>query len=248
MIRIWFYAIVAFFVFSVSAQAAKTTLTYALFSRGWPPLEMMTNGEPHGLAVDILKEVLPDDVELTVTPMPAPRRSLYSVEGGVYVRLEAREWMRTEFDYWWSDPVLPLVTSLCSPIDRPLEYKGLHSLEGKTIGCIRNYSYPFIEGLFRSGKATRYDVNSDQVQLRMLKAKRVDAAVIDRISAGWIVRHMKDVSMLDFYVAPKPLGAVSLRFAFNRVLGWEKVLPEINRKLRQIKKNGTLERLLQKYR
>ncbi len=247
MIRIVFFLVLATTCLTSAAYASGQKMVYALFSRGWPPMEMVTDGKTYGLALDILREVLPNGVELVVEPMPAPRKALYNPEGSVYTRLEAREWMRKDVDCWWSDPVIPLTTVLYSSAGAPMEYDGPESLVGKTIGCIRNYSYPAIEELFSSRRAVRYDVNSEPVLLRMLKARRIDAIAVDLVGIDWVIRNTEDVEAENFHVAFQPVSTVDLRFAFNKVPGWEKYLPEMNMRIRQIKEDGTLERLVQNY-
>ena len=88
-----------------------------------------------------------------------------------------------------------------------------------------------MEPLFESGKAFRYDVNSDVVLLRMLKAGRVDVALFDEYTALWVIHSSPEMSMSDFYIAEQELGNSDLRFAFNRHPGWEARLPEVNARI-----------------
>lgn len=226
---------------------ADEQVIFALFPRGWPPLEMNAD-KAKGAAVDIFHQVMPDGVAKEVTPMPKARRALYSQEKPVYTRLEAVEWMPSGYDFWWSAPVLPLRSVLYSPSANPLDYSGPSSLEGKTIGCIRNYSYPTVEPLFAEEKAKRYDVNREIILLRMVKAGRVQAAVMDELTARWLIRKSEDLRPGDFHVATTPVDQVDLRFAFNKVEGWDRHLPEINSKISQLRQSGHLEEILARYR
>ncbi|WP_147821468.1 substrate-binding periplasmic protein [Salidesulfovibrio onnuriiensis] len=229
------------------ALAEDQTVTFALFARGWPPFEMMEDGEPRGMAYEIFKAILPAGIRPALEVNPAPRKRLYSPSLPVYSRLECPKWMTRKKVYLWTEPVLTLNNVLYSPANRPLEYHGLESLEGKTIGCIKHYVYPSIKPLFEAGKAKRYDVNSEQVLLRMLKAGRIDAAVMDSMVTEWIVGNMADVDPRDLHVAATPINKAQLRFAFNNAPGWKKHLPEINARIATIKKNGTLKAILEQY-
>lgn len=223
-------------------------VTFALFSRSWPPFEMVVEGEPFGAAQDIIRQVMPSDVKYSVEPMPAPRKALYQTDGPVYVRMEANEWMERRSDCLWSAPVMELGSYLYSPVGAPIEYTGPESLEGKVIGCIKNYTYPAVQALFESGKAQRYDVNSDQVLLRMLKAGRIDAIVMDSIVVDWVIRKTPGVEQSDFHAASQPVDVVDLRLVFSRNPGWEQRLSEVNDLIEKKRRDGTLDRIMSSYR
>jgi polar amino acid transport system substrate-binding protein len=104
-----------------------------------------------------------------------------------------------------------------------------------------------VEPLFKSGKALRYDVNSDVVLLRMLKAGRVDVALFDEYTARWIIHSSREMSMDDFYVAGRELGSAQLRFAFNRHPGWASRLPEVNERIRANRETGVYDAIMARY-
>jgi len=226
---------------------AEETLSFALFSRGWAPFEMMDQDVPRGLAVDLFFELMPDDLDKKIVPMPRPRKALHAMTFPMFTRLEAKKWMKKSYGYWWSEPVLTLKNVLYSSSEKPLEFEGMDSLHNKRIGCIRNYFYPAIQPLFDSSKAVRYDVNSDIVLLRMVKAGRVDAAVFDAISAQWLIKNASDLHFDDFFVSENEVDSVDLRFVFNFVPDWEKRMQEINYRIRQKREDGTIERLKSDY-
>ncbi|MEZ7196543.1 substrate-binding periplasmic protein [Pseudodesulfovibrio sp. 9FUS] len=226
---------------------AGDSVTFALFTRGWPPFEMVVNGEPQGAALDIFRISMPVGVETLVLMVPASRSVLRTPGDRVYARLECREWMGNADLYLWSDPVLTLRTVLLSRRNRPVEYTGETSLYNLTIGCIKTYSYPEVDPLFKNGKASRYDVNSDVVLLRMLKAGRVDVALFDECTARWMIRSSPELSMEDFHVSKRELGSAELRFAFNRHPGWESRLGEINERIRANRENGVYREIMDHY-
>lgn len=226
---------------------AGDSVTFALFSRGWPPFEMVVNGEPRGAALDIFRVSMPKGVEPLIVMLPASRSVLRTPGDRVYTRLECREWMGNADLYLWSAPVLTLRTVLLSRRNRPVEYTGESSLYNLTIGCIKSYSYPEVEPLFESGKAYRYDVNSDVVLLRMLKAGRVDVALFGEYTARWIVRSSPELSMEDFHFSKREVGSSELRFVFNRHPGWESRLGEIDERIRANREAGVYKEIMARY-
>ncbi|WP_071547225.1 substrate-binding periplasmic protein [Pseudodesulfovibrio hydrargyri] len=226
---------------------AGDSVTFALFTRGWPPFEMVVDGEARGAALDIFRVTMPKGTETRVLMLPASRSALRSEGDTVYTRLECRDWLDNADLYLWSAPVLALRTVLVSRGSSPVEYRGETSLHGLTIGCIKSYSYPNVVPLFNSGKAFRYDVNSDVVLLRMLKAGRVDVALFDEYTVRWIIRTSPEMGTDDFYIAKKELGSSDLRFAFNRHPGWEARLPEVNERIRANRRAGVYDRIMERY-
>lgn len=228
---------------------AEWTVTLAVFSREWAPFEMVVDGEAEGASLDLFKAVMPDDVNLAVELLPAPRSVLHRRGAPIYARLESKKWWTRNVDkYLWSDPVLTVKSVLYSPVGNPVNYDGDESLYGLRIGCIRNYVYPGVEHLFADGKAERYDVNNDVLLLRMVKAGRVDVAVFDDISACWMIRQAPSMRCADFYVAERPVGISELRFVFNMDDGWARRLPEVNENIQARREDGTIDRILDQYR
>lgn len=243
------FALLAVLLLAVASNArarAAEPVIFALFARGWEPYEMLVDGQPRGVALDILAAVLPSDVSMQVEPLPDPRRLLLSSDK-VYARLEAREWLPPEVDLPMSDPVVSLSDVLLSPADSPVEFNGAKSLAGLTIGCIKGYAYPALDELFGKELATRYDVNSVPVLLRMVKEGRVDAAVVDRLNSRWKIRAEDDLSFNDFHVAPRPVESVDLVFVFSRVPGWENNVERINKGIDRCRRSGALKTILSRY-
>lgn len=254
MFRIYAYpcilSMVLFFsglIFPVSAFADKEPLVFAFFTRGWLPMEMMTDNEPSGAAVDIFEAVMSPMFNTSVVPTNRPRKLLYTEARPAYTRLTAKEWLSTEYQYLFSDPVMPLTNVMYSSARRPLEYSGPESLLGKTIGCIKNYTYPRIELLVAAGKVKRYDVNTIPVLLRMVKEGRVDGAILDMGEAQWGIRNMSALSPEDFHVAAQPVDEVQLRFVFSRTPGFEERLPEINARIKVLRESGAVDKILSRY-
>lgn len=231
-----------------AVHAQSQTVIFALFSRGWPPFEMVIDGTCQGAAPQILEAVLPDDVSMTTIPYPAARKYLYPTEGLIHTRLEAEEWMPPGYDLLWSAPVMKSRNVLYSPAQRPLVYRGLDSLEDTIIGCIKNYRYPAIQPLFDAGRAERYNVNGMQLLMRMLKAGRIDAAVVDEMTAAWFIAQQPELSPNDFHVAEQAVDSVDLRFVFNNIPEWEPRLPELNDNIARAREDGTIDQILNQYR
>lgn len=249
MVRILFSPLLILLMLATpnTAMAEGRTVTLGYFARGWAPYEVLTNTIPSGIAVDIFEEIIPDSITKNVELYSKPRELLIHNDAPIYTRLEAIEWVPEPDRFLWSEPILREDSIIVSSARVPLEYSGLDSLEGKIIGCIRNYTYPAIEPLFLEGKATRYDVNKDILLLRMVKQGRVDGVAINKRTALWLLKTTPSLSREDFHFAEQPLSSVWLRFVFNHVSGWKDCLQVVNRRIQAIRENGTLDEILSKY-
>jgi polar amino acid transport system substrate-binding protein len=227
---------------------AGDSITFALFTRGWPPFEMVVEGEPQGAALDIFRASMPAGVEPVVSMKPAARSALRERGDTLYTRLECIDWMDDAENFLWSEPVMTLETVLYSTSAHPVEYRGESSLFGLTIGCIKGFNYPEVETLFESGKANRYNVNSDLVLLRMLKAGRVDVALFDRATVNWLIRNSIELRPEDYHVAADPLGRSQLRFAFSKSPEMIPLLKSINERIRVNREQGVYDRIMEQYR
>lgn len=233
---------------AVSPTVAGESVVFSLFTRGWPPFEMVVNGEPRGAALDIFRASLPEGVEPKVGMKPAARGPLRERGETLYTRLECVEWMDDPENFLWSDPVLTLDTVLYSTVEKPVEFRGGESLHGLTIGCIKGFIYPEVEPLFAAGKATRYDVNSDLVLLRMLRAGRVDVAVFDRATVNWTIRNSDELHPEDYHVAANVLGSSELRFVFSKVSAMVPLLKRVNERIAANRDQGVYLRIMDSYR
>lgn len=234
--------------FFPGVAVAGNEVTFALFTREWPPFEMVVDGKPVGAAVDLFKALMPPDVRTRVELFPSPRSRLRAPVGPVFARLESRKWVKAPDSFLWSDPVMGVKTVLYSPKGNPREYGGDCSLYGLTVGCIKEFIYPEVRHLFAGGLVARYDVNDELILLRMLKAGRVDAALFDDVSVAWMIRNSEEMAPDDFHVARDPLGSENLRFFFNKNEEWRRRLPEINRLIREKRADGVIDAIMDRYR
>lgn len=232
---------------SATASASHHQIQFISYSRGWAPFEFVEGRNVHGLSIDLFYEVMPKDITKIITPNPEPEQYMFSKTWPIYTRLEAVEWQNTD-NLWWSDPVLPMKTVLYSSIKNPVEYNGPKSLSGKTIGCVKGYYYPKMEAMFASQKAIRHDVPKEILLFQMLKEGRIDAIIMDDVTALWLLHNTKGLNANDYHLAKNIIDSVQLRFLFNKARDWEKQLETVNENILKIKENGRLEELISKYR
>jgi len=115
------------------------------------------------------------------------------------------------------------------------------SSKPRTMGTVIGYVYPDLEQQFKAGTLIREDVTGEKTLLDLLAAKRVDAVIITRLVALY---YMKTGSY-DFELSA-PRDELPLSIRLHTSLSW--ALEPLNRALRELASDGTIETIYRKYR
>ncbi|HYD61336.1 MAG TPA: transporter substrate-binding domain-containing protein [Noviherbaspirillum sp.] len=92
--------------------------------------------------------------------------------------------------YLWSTRILDDANVILSNMSNKLEYTEPSSLKGKRFGGILGHNYADIDDLVRKGAIKREDVNSERSNLRKIEAGRIDATLLPRSTANYLLHEM----------------------------------------------------------
>lgn len=109
--------------------------------------------------------------------------------------------------YLWSGAVMDDANVILSNTATKLEYQDPPSLKGKNFGGITGHKYAGIDDLVASGDIKREDSDKERTNLRKLEAGRIDATLLPRSTANFLLSEMGLTSKI--FVAPKPHSAYS---------------------------------------
>ncbi|MEZ7195886.1 substrate-binding periplasmic protein [Pseudodesulfovibrio karagichevae] len=234
-----------------AAQAEKKTgMVMFIAHADVPPYYIVgPESENNGILMDVLRAVT-GPLGYTVTSIRLPDKRGWDMlkYGGVDVYASAREWTDNPDRFLWTEPFMPNEDVLLCRAGAPLSYTGPESLHGMTVACIKGFVYPALEGHFRPGGITRLDAPSPEAMLELLARGRADAVLVNRTEIQWILRTRHDLEPHRFRVNEPPVGRALFRFLFPRGQGWEPVVGQFNRRLREMKKDGSLKAILDRYR
>ncbi|MGF1742998.1 transporter substrate-binding domain-containing protein [Vibrio profundum] len=203
------------------------------------------NGQPTGLAVDILQELARRiEVDIVITPRPI-KRTLLNLKQGVtdiVAPIQYNE-SRSEFVYYLSTPIIQgIKASIYGRQGRKFTFDDIHSLYGKTIGIRRGYYFSKdLSSAIKENKFKVIETNSHQQLLALLKKDRVDYIVMAAVS---FEQHQGNYSFIEYG---------KLRESFDILVGVSKNgklmahIEQLNRALEQISQDGTLHKLKQRY-
>lgn len=214
---------------------------------GLPPYFIIHKGQdPGGLVVELLRGIAAK-AGYTVQVMEIPRNRVESMiqHDELDVSARAREWTAANPDeFLFTDPMLTYRDLVYSSLKEPLAYSAPDSLYGKRVGAVLGYVYPPLESSFKKKEILRVDVPNEKSLLAMLKLGRLDAAVVNEFTALWLIRN--EGWSDDFTHGATEVESYPYRLMFGKK--WLAFVQQFNHELAAMKKDGSLERLIQKYR
>lgn len=221
------------------------TLNVGLLKSGNPPFAFPKGGKDTGIYVDLLFEIAKitgDDFKLLYLPK---KRTLKAFENGeIDIEPGVNPAWRKEWSHL-SRYSIPFISYTDVLVFRPNEHfsvSGVNDLFGKKVATVRGYFYPGYEDEFRSGKIHRFNVNHEFQLLKFLSLKQrgADAAFIN----SKVLHYYMKVNNVAFDIGDT-IGNVPVMFRFHK--DKEGVLLRFNKALTVLIKNGTLEKILNKY-
>jgi polar amino acid transport system substrate-binding protein len=114
----------------------------------------------------------------------------------------APEWFKDKdrSTYLWSSGLMDDANVILSSAKARIEYKDPASLKGKQFGGIAGHKYGGIDELVAAGAIKREDAEKERNNLRKLDAGRIDATLLPRSTANYLLSEMELGTKV--YVAP----------------------------------------------
>ena len=126
------------------------------------------------------------------------------------------------------------------------QYITVHSPEdllGKTVGVIKGYYYPLYEPYFADGRIKANRLNSENKLIQLLLAKRLDQAFINK---DFALYQIKTQHYTDQLVIGKSTSVVEQMIRFHPKK--RSALPRFNKAIKKLLKDGSIERIYDRYR
>jgi polar amino acid transport system substrate-binding protein len=234
----------------------NSTLGYAeeivIFGNEYkPPKYYLENGKPKGILIDIMRYV-EEQTNYTFDINLYPWARAYHLanlgDGGI-IGLSMTKERLAIFDYsapmYYDDIVLVVVKG------QEFAFETLEDLAGKVIGVNRGASYG---DEFERGKKDIFRVNEDNnpvARLKMILARRIDAALIGPGKAGLQEVISSDPELMrrsgEFAVLPKPFKRDPNYLGFAKTMKMQDFISEFNRLLQQGYQDGTIQGIINRY-
>ncbi len=229
---------------------AERTIVLGIYENGWPPyLIAHANGTNSGIAVDVFAAICRGlNVPLRVERYPDRRGLLMLNNKKVDAWPDAKEWTLNPERFVWSDIIVDSTDLLVFKKDRQFRFEKVQDLFGTQIGTRKNYVYPLLDAYFADGRIIRVDAVSETSMLKMVFLQRTDAAVINKLTALWRMKADPSLNKDMFVFSQTPVGQAGYRFMFNTDPYLQAFVARFNAKLKGMKRDGRLARIVNAYR
>lgn len=139
----------------------------------------------------------------------------------------APEWMKDKdrTTYLWTGALMDDANVILSSAKARVDYKDPASLKGKNFGGIAGHKYAGIDDLVAAGAIKREDAEKERNNLRKLDAGRIDATLLPRSTANYLLTEMGLGSKV--YVAP------TVQSSYQRMILVPKKSPELQKLLNE---------------
>jgi polar amino acid transport system substrate-binding protein len=227
------------------------TITVSL-SGGWPPyLIVDADGkvmekENKGILMDIFTEIVRTlEYRVNFVSYPEKRDMVMLDKGLIDFRFDGLKWVDSPDRYFWSDPIIKSSDVLVLRKNDPVRFKDIGALAEKRLITHIGYNYPTLEPYFTSGRIRRSDAPSHQSMLRMLKAERGDAAVMNKRVALWVMKNSRFLSQSEFsFSNPVDSSPMALQYTSRK---WHGFIRNFNCELSKMKADGRVKEILAGY-
>jgi len=246
------YILTALFFLLMSFSPCQARQLVVLFGTdSKPPKSWKKGSTPHGIQVDILREIeCRTDLTFDIQMYPWKRAYMHALEGkGGIFGLSMTEGRKKIFDY---------SQIMCMDEMRIVTLKGhefsfhcIPDLKGKTIGVTRGASYGDAYDKALGTVFTPCYDGKPVIRLRMLLAGRTDAALIGpgKAALDYVIKN--DPGLMPhadkFVVLDTPFNIDPNFIGFHKSMKQRKTLMKINRALSSMWKDGTISRIMTKY-
>ncbi|WP_338668176.1 substrate-binding periplasmic protein [Pseudodesulfovibrio methanolicus] len=245
-------AFLSLFVAQLSAPPAHAADPIVIFGNdSKPPKSWMENGRAKGILVDILHEVETRSgltVDLRLMPWKRAYLNAMDARGGIFGLSKNKE-RQALFDF--SELMYVDEMRLVVIKGHEFPYRSMEDLRGKTLGVTRGASYG--DGFDRAKDRifTPSEDSGATSRLRMLLAGRIDAALIGPGEASVRVTIAGDETLMEnrdqFVILDTPFVRDDNYIGFSKCLDRREVLEKINRALRGMHEDGTIQQIEARY-
>ena len=139
-------------------------------------------------------------------------------------------------------PYMDVPTAVFVPLGKCFEFNTLDDLQGRNGLMIRGDSISEEFNAYRP-KLTISEVPAYEQMLKMLDTFRADYAVAAEYGFMIEARRMGYDRVVE--KLPRPIASRELHFAFSKKSMFQRYLPEVNQRIIQLQKDGTMDRLIE---
>jgi len=232
-----------FMFFNIHAD--NKTIVLNMGGKDYPPyLILKDDKKPEGIMYEVLQSIA-SKYNYVVVPARVPRKrvTLFIINGKLDATPRAKQWTKNPDDFLFTDKIIDFKDLIFYLKTNKLIFNDVKDLFGKRISTHTGYKYPLLEKYFKTNKIKRDDSNYELSMIRKVIAKRTDGVIINEKVGEWLLKTNGWTNK--FEKTDKDLGNVGYRIMFSKK--WKPFVDNFNKELENMKKNGELDKILNKY-
>lgn len=237
--------VIMLFCFSITVFA-EGEIKYFSAAPWIPFLIKDDKGNFSGLAIDLMNEIATKlGTKAILQDVPWKRGFLMLDEGEMDVCPSAYSNDERREKYIFTEPFMTNETRIFVRADEKFTFTKLEDLKGKSLGKSLGASYGTEFDSYVKDNSKMSENSTGKVGLfKMLTVDRIDGVLMDyRDGMSYIKKEgIKNIVALD-----KPVNTVDVYIIISKKSSYSKKLPEINKIIGELKKNGTIEKMAEKY-
>ena len=213
---------------------------------GYPPYLIVRGDRYDGIVWDVVM-IITQKMAYRIEALKVPRMRVDQMVIAGYLdgALRAKSWTVDPDQFLWSDVIITAEEVFFYRAEDNFHYETPEDLHGKTILTRLGYQYPVLDEIFETGKAVRFDVSQDEIQLRyLLHSGRFNAALMDHLTGHWLSSNDAEYQG-KFRVSKTAISSVGLRLMVHA--GMQDFITAFNAELQQLKTSGQLAEIVSRY-
>lgn len=246
-IKYRFLHIFSFLIMMAFATGALYGEDLSAASDVWTPFFMVSGKQFSGIGYDILMEVADrTGDEITIIHVPNKRAQVMFDEGDIDISvIDSPLWNDPgkADSFVFTDELMTVREYIYFVSEQALLIDDPADLAGRKVGIMDGYYYPPFEDLFDRGFVEKVEVGNESSLIRMLLLKRVDAIFMDTIAFGMTISQLGLDS--DRFTRSLILSETALGIKIRAEKSY--ILPRFNRAISQMREDGSIERIIEKY-
>lgn len=227
------------------ANPQQTLVTGGTVTPPWfiDEAPMLTDGYCKAVFTEALERL---DILLVTIPMSKPRADTSLQSGKIQgVLCASPKWYKNVKPSMAATlPIASASSIILMNEKNAARFSSPDDLEGKTIATIIGFQYDdSFQNILQKKDLKRRDVTTGKSALRMLLSDRVDAAILDKNEAQWLLqREFAGAPVEEVYAFPESTD-ISLLLANDK----QRLIPLINNALKEMQRDGTMSYLKASY-
>lgn len=228
-------------------KETEKSVTIALAE--WAPYEFEENGEIKGISVDIVDEAFKRmGYKVTKRILPFSRAIEMLKSGEIDMIPDIKNTAeRQEIGVFSKEPIVTTYTALFVKSDSTIEFNGdISALKQYKIGTIRDYTYSEEFDNAVKSKVIKVEEVDDKLQnINKILDNRIDIYIENRLV---LLEALKSTNNVDKLKELKPeINQTPVYGWFTKKKNLNEMINQFDKKLVEIKKDGTFERIYKSY-